>query len=737
MSIDPEILKQLIKTFDVELKERLQVITNGLLALEKGSVNEEERENTIAAIFRAAHNIKGASGSLNIKDVTDIAHHIESLFAAIQNKVVDINSEVIDLCFEAVDKIELAMQAFIENKAVDFNVTDLTSRLEKHHQEHTKSSKSPIKPQKSKPFEKQKAQSPPLTDESVRVSVTSIDKISALMEEIQANKIAMDDHYDELVKLTNQVKHFSLLWKQILYLFKNYIDKTPGDNLQKLYFTGADNYTEISSAIMHMQKNMQIKTNELTLLFNSLQDETRTLRLIPAATFLDTLPRYVRDLCHDLNKQVEFTITGDEVKLDKMVLENLKDPIIHLLRNSIDHGIEPAAEREAKGKSKNGHVVLDISEEGGQIVVHISDDGKGIDINDIKNSAKKNNLQTDTLSQREILDLIFTPGFSTKEIITNISGRGVGLDVVKSNIENLNGQVSFTSTPDKGTVFELRAPLSLASKRGFIVSSGAQLFVIPTSAVQRVSIVSSDEIFDLEGRQALMLDDHPQQLYSLIDLLMLEQKEFPKHNQFTVFIRNESHTIAILVDEILGEREIVMKPLQAPLSNVDCIAGGTLFGNNQVIIVLDPKELLNRALNIGHARRISLQEVITPESISTVPHILVVDDSITTRALEKNILESKNYKVTTAVNGKEAWDLLQKQAFSLVITDVVMPIMDGFTLTENVKKSDKLQKLPVIIVTSLGSETEKKRGIEAGADAYIIKNEFESGILLEIVEQLV
>jgi two-component system, chemotaxis family, sensor kinase CheA len=332
--------------------------------------------------------------------------------------------------------------------------------------------------------------------------------------------------------------------------------------------------------------------------------------------------------------------------------------------------------------------------------------------------------------------LIFLPGFSTKEIITDISGRGVGLDVVKANLDALKGSVSVTSILGQSTTFTLRVPLTLTSELGLMVSTCGQAFVIPMNGIERVFTLRTDEIVEIEASQTVLLEGHPVPLRILADILKFEKKEIANPDCVPIIIlKNARKVVAILVDEIIGEREIVIKPLQPPASNVPCVIGGTLSGKGQVIVVLSASDLIEAAVHSGQMTRVSIQDKTDKEE--TRPRILVVDDSITTRTLEKNILESNHYQVTLAVNGKEAWDILQKESFSLLITDVSMPIMDGFTLTERVKQSNQLRDLPVIIVTSLGSDAEKKKGAEVGANAYIVKNEFESDVLLEVVAQLV
>ncbi|MBV9575896.1 MAG: hybrid sensor histidine kinase/response regulator [Gammaproteobacteria bacterium] len=752
MGLDPELMKQLIITFQSELEEQNQLMTDGLLQLEKGVQNEEERIKIIETIFRAAHNIKGASRSLGIHHVADIAHRIETLFSQIKNNPLNINNDFINLCLEAVDKMTVALQAFIESASLPFDMPIFLARLnyEKNNTPTEKNTTEKIEIPEEKPdkpkqeteqaIPKNKKNIRAEAHESIRISVDKIDKIFALLEEIQISKISIEDQYTQLTHVLSKIKEFSPLWKQVFTSAKSHKKTSSHDVTDKVYDTANDHFFEINQVTQQMQKSLRVQLNELTILSNSLQEEIRLLRLVPAANLLRTLPRYVRDLAHELHKEVELNIQGDEVRMDKLVLEGLKDPLMHIIRNAIDHGIENPEIRSSLGKPALSTIKLTVMDEGNRIFITISDDGAGIDINKIAAFIEEKKLATpaelSTMTETDILEFIFRSGFSTKNIITDISGRGVGLDVVKANLMELKGTVSVNSELGKGTTFILSVPLTLSSERGLLIRSSDQIFVIPTNTVKRVLTIQPQEVKDVEGNQILLIDGHSIPLRVLSDVLKLtNQALLAEEKLFVVVIEKGWKTVAFLVDEIIGEREIVVKPLRPPLNNISGISGGTLLEHNQAAVVLNSADLLNEALHINSARRITQQNIASTHTV--IPHILVVDDSITTRTLEKNILESKNYQVTIAVNGKEAWELLQKQNFSLLITDINMPLMDGFTLTENVKKHEKLRDLPVIIVTSLGSEAEKARGIEVGANAYIVKNEFESGGLLDIVEQLV
>lgn len=774
MALDEEFLKQIVETFKAELDERLQAITDGLLALEKVDLPEDELVRIIDEVFRSAHNIKGSARGIGISDVGDIAHHVETLFTAIKKKIVSPNPEIINLCLQSVDNMREAMLCYAQKTPLSFDLPDLLKQLEKNATPTSKAGAAPEIPLATKPEvpaepqpetipaapkEEAVTEQPELPKfaarepaeakhkavvesseyETIRVSLHNLDRVSAYMEEMQINKIAIDEHFTELVTLNSKAKQFFQTWKKSILDLKNSCDKEMGDDLQKLYDVNADRLIDITGLINKMHKNMTSHINELTMLSNSLQEEVRLLRLVPASTLLRNLPRTVRDLANNLKKQVELEIKDKDAKIDKIVLEGIKDPIIHILRNAIDHGLESPAERKALGKPETGHIQIDVKEEGNYVVFIIKDDGSGIDPEKVANSALKKNLISKSelalLSNNEIMNLIFRPGFSTKEIITDVSGRGVGLDVVSSNLAHLKGEVSLTTELGRGTTFRLRVPLTLATERGLIVECGQQLFVIATSSIERVLLLNKQDIVEVEISQAILLDKHPVSLCALADVLELGTTSTIAQNELPiVVIRAGQNTAALLVDRIIGEREIVIKPLQAPLTHIPCVAGATLSGSGEIIVVLNLTDVMDKAI---HSRK----NIITTDDAEMVqanmkPTLLLADDSVTTRTFLKGILVNKGYQVEVASDGKEAWDLLQKKKFNLLITDVEMPNMNGFELTDRVKKSVTLRNMPVIIVTSLDNEAHKKRGTEVGADAYIVKSDFESSGLAQLVEQM-
>lgn len=747
MNFSPELLKQLVDTFQDELREGASTLVNGLVDLEKDEQHPEKRASNIESVFRTAHNLKGAARGLGIDHVGDIAHHIENIFSAIKDSNQAVNKQTIDVCLDAVDKMQLAMESFVSNSPLTFDIDELKSRMEMISEnksagtpEQKTVKKAPAvkakEPQPQKPEKEGSDKS--VSSDTIRVPLKIIDKLSELSEEVQASKIDLEDHRHHVKALSKIIQEFGSSWKELTNEMKSSNNADENSRLSKTMTRANDELVSIMTSIHKIANDIGSQSTDYSRLSSSIQDEVAMLRLVPANNLLALLPRYVRELSMQLKKQAEVEISGGDVYIDKYVLEGLKDPLNHILRNAIDHGIESPEERVKNGKSKVGKIRIDVKDAGSKIYFEISDDGAGINYDAIKKkiSVIDSELKdkVDTLTQEQIQDFIFHSGFSTKSEVTSVSGRGVGLDVVKKNVQALKGTIEIKSS-DKGTKFIICVPLSLSSERGLIVRCEDQIFIIPTANVDRVMQIDDQHVVAIEGGHAILINEHPIVIKTLSSVLGVSQQ--PKTSKLinAVILKSDNHVAALEVDEILGEREIVIKAIQDPLTNISCVSGATLLDRNKIAIVLEPDQLVALALNT--VSQYLITETSGESKRTESLRVLVVDDSITTRTLEKNILESKGYVVTTAVNGQEGWDILQKQSFSLVITDINMPVMDGFVLTDKIKKSDKFGNLPVIIVTSLGSDAEKARGVEVGADAYIVKNEFESGALLQMIEQLV
>ncbi len=480
-------------------------------------------------------------------------------------------------------------------------------------------------------------------------------------------------------------------------------------------------------------------TLRVSLIIDELQEEIKRVRMLPLRTITATFNRMIRDLAREQGKQINLVIFGSETELDKRVLEQIKDPLIHLLRNAADHGLETPEVRQQAGKAAEGRITLTASQHGHNLVITVSDDGRGLDLTAIRLVAVRRGLMTlaeaEKLSDADAANLIFDSGLSTSKIITDISGRGVGLDVVRANVEALQGVLEVSFAPNRGTTFTLTLPLTLASSHGLLVRCGEQLFALPLTTVERMLYVTSRDIASVGGKEAITYQNKPVALARLSDLLEIPAGAKDSERVTLVIIAVAEKRLGLVVDDLVGEQEIVIKSLGKQLAKVSGFAGATVLGSGQVILVLHAADLVKLT-----TRTQTRTAAAAPESrkLTERKTILVVDDSITTRTLEKNILESAGYQVKLATDGEEALAVLMSEGLPhLVVSDVNMPRLDGFDLTYRLKHDSRYTNIPVILVTSLDSLADKARGIEVGADAYIIKSQFNQGSLLETIEQLV
>ncbi len=772
MKLDPEIMRQLMLMFKVELGEQSQLITEGLLALEKG-VSGEQREECLDGIFRAAHNIKGAARGIDARDIASIAHSLETLFSKFRREEMAVSSESIDRCLLGLDRMKLIMAALESNQPPDSDIQDLLDLLNgqpaaqlepkpksalAHAVEEEISGNPEISVESIKQPEQAismpaAASNPPSTataefpsahenTETIRVSLHKLDQFSALVEDLLISKIEMEEHLDATKYLFDESQSFYREWLQYLETLRkaNAVAHVVQEHDPLETMTAVLNRFRTNT--QQLYKQMRDGNNRAGLTFLRLQDQVRALYLVPAATQLQPLARLVRDVAQELEKKVNFEIIGGDIEMDRPILEGIKDPLIHLLRNAIDHGIESPQERRARDKPEIGRLTVAVSRENDRILMTVNDDGAGIDADNVARYAIRKKILTQNeiavLSRAEIMQLIFRPGFSSKEIITDISGRGVGLDVVLTSIRHLKGRITVDTVEGNGTTFVLSLPLTLSADRGLLVRVSGSVFAIPIAAIERVMEIRQDDLVEIGGSQAILIENKAIPIRDLAAVLEIGQFRFGVSERLPLVVVSKGwQRVALLVEEIISEREIVIKRLKPPLKSVRNVMGATFIGSSDVIVVLNPDHLVTSALRLGSAAQLSVQEQTAVEREMHASHILVVDDSITIRTFEKTLLEACGYQVTVAVNGQTAWNLLQKQNFDLIITDIEMPLMNGFELSERIKRSEKFRNIPIVIVSSLSSEAEKRRGIEVGANAYIVKNQFESKVLLDVIQQLI
>jgi two-component system chemotaxis sensor kinase CheA len=466
----------------------------------------------------------------------------------------------------------------------------------------------------------------------------------------------------------------------------------------------------------------------------SLDAEVRRVRMIPFAEACQGLDRMVRDLAQPGGKDVELVVEGGKNELDRSVLEGLKDPLRHLVRNAVDHGVEPVDQRRAAGKPAKARITVSAVLHGAHVEVVVSDDGRGLNLDALRQQIRKRNLP-EPADERDLARVIFHPGLSTAQIITDVSGRGVGLDVVKNRVEALHGTVDLAFAPGRGTRFIVAVPLTLTTLRALLVEAGGQTFALATTNVHKLVRVDPANLQSVGGRPMLTLGGAPLPVATLAETLGLEIREGVRRGAKapTVIIAAGEKQVAFVVDDFLAEQEVVVKNLGARIRRVRNISGATILASGRLALVLNAASLIRSAMSRPTSRTVSPE----PQSNGKAKkRLLVADDSVTTRTLEKSILEAAGYEVQVAVDGANAWQLLQERGADVLVSDVDMPRMDGFSLTETVRGSERFGDLPVVLVTARETEKDKARGIEVGADAYLVKSAFDQKNLLETIAQL-
>ncbi|MFZ2208382.1 MAG: response regulator [Porticoccaceae bacterium] len=750
-SKNDELLKKLLAIFRVEADEHLSALSSGLVDLGKIPAGERQTE-IVERIFREAHSLKGAARAVNLAHIESVCQSLESVFAAIKGGQLSVARPLLDLLQQTIDALGELLAAPADASAP--RPPALAALMRQLDSALTGTVPAAAAEAPAEPFAgaTAPAASPEPAPETVRVSVAKLDAVMRQVEELLAPRLAADQRARELYEAAAVL----VAWKKdrariqpTLRLLERAFARSVTINdsarerqeIPKLleYLdaeqfhmkTFEDRLAKLKRAAGHDQRTLAGMTN-------SLLHDVKQMQLLPFASLLDILPRFARTMAREQGKNVELAIQGGAIEIDRRILEQIKAPLIHLLRNAVDHGIELPAVREARRKPPHGTITLAITQQdSGKVEVLVSDDGAGIDASGVKAAAGKLGVVSaeaaERLGAREALALAFHSGVTTSPIITDVSGRGLGLAIVREKVERLGGTVTVASQPAAGTAFRIVLPLTLANFRGVLVQAGGQLFVVPAASVERVVRVAERGIRTVENRETIPLDGQAVALVWLGDVLELPRKE-AVGDAPAIVLGSDLARIAFRVDEILGEQEVLVKTLGPQLPRVRNVAGASVLGTGRVVPVLNVADLLKSAVKRAAA---PFAPVTAGKPAATEKQsLLVVEDSITSRALLKNILESAGYQVTTAVDGIDAYTALRTGAFDLVVSDVEMPRMDGFDLTARMRADTQLAELPMVLVTALESREHRERGIDVGANAYVVKSSFDQSNLLEIIRRL-
>lgn len=724
-----DFLKKLLSTFKIEAAEHIRKISTGLLELEK-SPSVERQTQIIETIFREVHSLKGAARAVNITEIEAICQSLESVFAALKRKEKVLSAELFNLIYQGVDKIGSILS---QDRVQEIEVGDRELPYEP-------------RPQTTEPriFATEPQSMPPILSDTVRISTTRLNSLLLKTEELLSAKLMANQHAADLRDITGELEKWGRELAKIRRQLSAVSSKQSPRSIFELLEENNAYVKSLETRLATLANSAEHDQRMIGRMVDDLLGDMKKVLMLPCSSLLEIFPKFVRDLSHDKGKDADLLFQGEEIEIDRRILEEMKDPLLHIVRNCIDHGIEKPEERERKKKPVRGTITISIlPKDGDRVEIVVSDDGAGIDLLKVKASALKLGIisqkEIEKLSPQEALLLVFRSGVSTSPIITDISGRGLGLAIVQEKVEKLGGSISIATHPDIGIRFIITLPLTLATFRGVLVRVGEQTFIFPATNLERALKINSKEIKTVENRETISINGAAISLARLGDILELPRKDAQDRSAdkaHLIVLNAASMRIAFLVDEIIGEQEVLVKGLGRQLSRVRNIAGASVLGTGKVVPILNVPDLMKSAVRIG-----------APAFKATAPplgkkeeerrSILVVEDSITARMLLKNILEAAGYEVKTAVDGVDGFTQLRSGEFDIVISDVDMPRMNGFDLTVKIRADKKLSELPVVLVTALESREDREHGIDVGADAYIVKSSFDQSNLLEAIRRLI
>ncbi len=719
-----DLQRQLLKTFQVEAQEHLQKLNETLLQLER-QPGEATRHALLQDVFRTAHSLKGAARAVSLTDIENLAHIMENVLQQVREGKLELSPNVCDALYDALD----AIQQILSGESADIDPIGI--RLA------AMAKGTPVPPVVAAPKEVSLAPGSSFApgEETIRVAVSKLDDLMAQAGELIMAEISAGQHQVDVRALRDKMARWPKLWREIKVLLPR-LEGDTGRRLADLITRHHESMQALIRDVNALEQTISRDTLNLSMSMTRLQDEVRRVRLVPIQTLVPGLQRAVRDAAHSEGKLIAFVLDGGEVELDKKVLETLKDPLLHLLRNAVIHGIEMPETRINAGKPAEGQVGLTIRQQGSEVHIAVRDNGRGFDVEALRRKSEENGgpvFESDADPNDIIVAVAFQPGITTITKVTELAGRGVGLDVVRQGIVNLRGRIKIENMPGEGATIQLVVPVSLAMSRGLLVRLGSEQYALPLISVER--IVEARDTFTIGGQAAIQVGDRPLPLVSLAGILNRPQNNHKNGKKpLAVILSVGEQRLAVQVDDVLTEQELAVKPLARPLLHVRNVEGTALLATGEPVVVLNAADLLKSARGLSVLKQPTAKK--QEERSAPHPHILVVDDSITTRTLEKNILEAAGYRVTTAIDGLQALDKLEDDTIELMVLDVQMPHLDGFALTGQLRESAKYRSFPIVLVTSLESPEDRERGMVAGADAYIVKRGFDQAELLAAIERL-
>ncbi|WP_103573188.1 hybrid sensor histidine kinase/response regulator [Campylobacter concisus] len=762
-------MKEIMEDFLIEAFELIEQIDHDLVELE---ANPEDLE-LLNRIFRVAHTVKGSSSFLNFDVLTELTHHMEDVLNKARKGELKITPDIMDVVLESVDMMKGLLESIRDNgsdAAAGIDIKNICVRLTQISEGEAPSAAAeapaapapePVKePEPAAPAEEaapevSDAELSKLSDSEVEAEIERLLKVRKAEDQARrASKGIAPKSPEEIAPATSaapapapkpapsrerdadkkvpaassnsavaQEQTIRVEVKRLDHLMNLIGELVLGKNrLLKIY----DDVEERYEGEKFLEELNQV-VSSLSLVTTDIQLAVMKTRMLPIAKVFNKFPRMIRDLSRDLGKQIDLEISGEETELDKSIVEEIGDPLVHIIRNSCDHGIEDPETRKAMGKPEKGLVQLKAYNEGNHIVVEIVDDGKGLDADMLKAKSIEKGIITereaDAMSEKEAFGLIFKPGFSTAAKVTNVSGRGVGMDVVKTNIEKLNGIIDIESEVGKGTVMKLKIPLTLAIIQSLLVGTQEEFYAIPLASVLETVRVPIDDIYTIDGKNVLRLRDEVLSLVRLSDVFGVNKVFDGGDQTYVVIIGVAEAKLGIIVDTLVGQEEIVIKSMGDYLQNIPGIAGATIRGDGRVTLIIDVGAMMEMAKDIKVNIRAEMEDSTKAKEKPSDYKVLIVDDSKMDRTIMQKSLEPIGVTIIEATNGVEALNIIKsgEHAFDAVLIDIEMPRMDGYTLAGEIRKYSKYRTLPLIAVTSRTSKTDRLRGVEVGMTEYITK----------------
>ena len=716
-----DINQRVLAAFQAEHKQYLAGVRSFLNARERGEATDPDE------LFRMINSLKGGARIAGLSAVEALSQRLEVLFSKARDQPARLDADSVRSARAVLDAVEDAMAALAEGRSPP----DTARPPEPAATVET-------------PARAPQPQPQPQQVEMLRLSAEHLDRLLRSSGELLTESLRQDQLARELGALGRQIEGLDREWESVR--------KAAAADLNRLAsmpeFARLSRYLEYAGQQVRAQVRQARRVRllqqrgswSLRILGEEVQHDVRRARMVPAESVFQGFRKMVRDLARDEGKEVDFRVEGFEVQADRLVLQALKDPLMHVLRNALIHGIEPPDERRARGKGEVGRITLRIEAPGKLLSLLVEDDGRGLDRGRVAEVAVRRGLLSESEAAacpaEELARMVFQPGFSTSRVVNELSGRGMGLSVVFETVTRLRGDVRLEERPGPGSAILITVPLSISTHRLLLVDCRRQTFAIPLPGVERLLRVKVAEVETIEGRPVVVLPGgQPVPLVSLAHLLGMDDSDFHVEGDTirVAVLKSGAKRVAAGVDAFLAERDSIIKDLDGPAAHVRTFAGGILLEDGSVALVLNPTRLVEGYKPSPTAKAF---QVVAPGTEPKAPTVLVVDDSFTTRTLEKSILEAHGYQVRIAMDGLEALDRLRAEKVDLVITDIQMPRMDGLALLQAIKNDPGLARLPVILVTSMDRREDQERGLALGADAYIVKRKFDHQDLLNTIRQI-